>query len=63
MVLLTGGYTYNNDGDSNILDNRTLYWRTQGDTIELIEISLNYDLVGNRVKYRWVRRECLTMIY
>ena len=52
LVLLLGGYTYNNDGDSSILDNRTLYWRTQGDSIELIEISLNYDLVGNRVKYR-----------
>ena len=55
-----GGYTYNNDGDSSILDNRTLYWRTQGDSIELIEISLNYDLVGNRVKYRCdISQKCL----
>ena len=26
---MSGGYTYNNDGDSSILDNRTLYWRTR----------------------------------
>jgi len=49
-----GGYSYNNDGDSSLLANRTLYWRTQGDTLELIEISLNFDLVGNRVKYKFV---------
>ena len=37
-----------------MLANRTLYWRTHGDSLELIEISLNYDLVGNRVKYKFV---------
>ena len=37
-----------------MLTNRTLYWRTYGDTLELTEISLNYDLVGNRVRYRFV---------
>ena len=31
-----------------------MYWRTHGDSLELIEISLNYDLVGNRVKYKFV---------
>ena len=36
------------------MSNRTLYWRTHGDTLELTEISLNYDLVGNRVEYRFI---------
>ena len=36
-----------------MLANRTLYWRTHGDSLELIEVSLNFDLVANRVKYRY----------
>ena len=36
-----GGYTYSCDGASPVLANRTLYWRTQGDTIEIQEVSLN----------------------
>jgi len=49
-----GGYTYINDGTTPALANRTLYWRTQGDTIEINEVSLNYNLVGSRVKFRFV---------
>merc|ERR1719369_2597816 len=51
-----GGYTYCSEGatTSPALTNRTLYWRTQGDTIEISEVSLNYNLVGSRVKFRFV---------
>jgi len=49
-----GGYTYCHDGSTPALANRTLYWRTQGDTIEITEVSLNYNLVGSRVKFRFV---------
>ena len=52
--IMSGGYSYKNDTDSSILANRTLYWRTHGDSLELTEVSLNFDLVGNRVKYRFV---------
>ena len=41
-----------------MLANRTLYWRTHGDSLELIEVSLNFDLVANRVKYRYRIVEC-----
>ena len=33
---MSGGYSYKNDTDSSILANRTLYWRTHGDSLELI---------------------------
>jgi len=46
-----GGYVYNDD--SPCLANRTLYWRTHHDTLELCEVSLNYNLVGSRIKYRF----------
>ena len=42
-----GGYAYN-------LLNRNLYWRTQGDSIEINEVSRNYKLIGNRVRFRFV---------
>ena len=49
-----GGYTYCHDGSTPSLANRTRYWRTQGDTIEITEVSMNYNLVGSRVKFRFV---------
>ena len=57
-LLISGGYSYNNDADISVLANRTLYWRTHGDSLELIEVSLNFDLVANRVKYRYRIVEC-----
>ena len=45
-----GGYVYRNPEGSPTLANRTLYWRTMGDVLELSEVSLNYNLIGNKVK-------------
>ena len=44
-----GGYVYSNPEGSPSLANRTLYWRTIGDILELCEISLNFNLSGNKV--------------
>lgn len=33
---------------------RTLYWRTSHDTLELTEISLNHNLAGGRVRFKFV---------
>jgi len=48
-----GGYVYSNPEGSPLLANRTLYWRTMGDVLELSEVSLNYNLVMNKVLYRF----------
>jgi hypothetical protein len=32
---------------------RTIFWRTMGDVLELCEVSLNYSLVGGRVRFRF----------
>ncbi|XP_023326535.1 nuclear pore complex protein Nup160 [Eurytemora carolleeae] len=48
-----GGYVYSNPEGSPSLANRTLYWRTIGDILELCEISLNFNLSGNKVRYRF----------
>jgi hypothetical protein len=32
---------------------RTILWRTMGDVLELCEVSLNYSLVGGRVRFRF----------
>ena len=48
-----GGYVYSNPDSLPLLANRTLYWRTMGDLLELSEVSLNFDLIGNKVLYRF----------
>ena len=49
-----GGYSYLDDGSCPALANRTLYWRTSHDTLELHEVSLNHNLVGGRVRFRFL---------
>lgn len=44
-----GGYVYSNPDGSPNLVNRTLYWRTMGDVLELAEVSLNFNLSGSKV--------------
>jgi len=48
-----GGYTYSNPDWSPLLANRTIYWRTMGDVLELSEVSLNFNLLRNRVFYKF----------
>ncbi|KAK3101041.1 hypothetical protein FSP39_000503 [Pinctada imbricata] len=51
---LFGGYTYQGSSSPNtVTSNRFIYWRTNNDTLELIEESLDYDLVGHQVRLRF----------
>ena len=54
-----GGYVYSNPEGSPLLANRTLYWRTMGDVLELSEVSLNYNLVMNKVWHLYNKINCL----
>ena len=49
-----GGFTYQDDGTCAALSNRTLYWRTSHDTLHLHEVSLNHNLLGARIRMRFL---------
>ena len=49
-----GGFTYQDDGTCPALANRTLYWRTSHDTLHLNEVSLNHNLLGARIRMRFL---------
>lgn len=49
-----GCFTYNNSGDfSSTYSNRFIYWRTNHDIIELVEISLDITLRNNHLRLRF----------
>ncbi|XP_052066058.1 nuclear pore complex protein Nup160-like isoform X1 [Mytilus californianus] len=49
-----GGYTYNDSGLSqSSVRNRFIYWKTSKDILELVEQSLDFDLVGSHVMFRF----------
>lgn len=47
-----GGYGYS-DSTKHYTRNRFIYWRINSDTLELVEQSLDINLTGNRVRYRF----------
>ena len=47
-----GGYCYKNS-DTYLTRNRFIYWRIIHDVLELVEYSLDVNLVNNRVRYRF----------
>lgn len=50
----SGGYAYQDSTEPNsAASNRFIYWRTTGDILELVEQSLDYNLVGSHVRYRF----------
>lgn len=50
----SGGYAYQDSTEpSSAASNRFIYWRTTGDILELVEQSLDYNLVGSHVRYRF----------
>lgn len=49
-----GGYVYHEDLNSgNITRNRFIYWKTNNNVLELIEESLDVNLIGNRLRLRF----------
>uniref|UniRef100_A0A0L8GFP7 Nucleoporin Nup120/160 beta-propeller domain-containing protein n=1 Tax=Octopus bimaculoides TaxID=37653 RepID=A0A0L8GFP7_OCTBM len=50
----SGGYAYQDSTQPNsAASNRFIYWRTTGDILELVEQSLDYNLIGSHVRYRF----------
>ncbi|CAG7728027.1 unnamed protein product [Allacma fusca] len=45
-----GGFTYKSSSSGSNLQNRTIYWRTLNDKLEMIETSLDYNLQDNQVR-------------
>ncbi|XP_052801877.1 nuclear pore complex protein Nup160-like [Mya arenaria] len=49
-----GGYTYKNGGlNDSFTRNRFIYWKANGDILELIEESLDHDLYASKVKFHF----------
>ena len=48
-----GGFTYSPDHAFPYTRNRLVHWKTSGDLLELSETSLDHDLRGRRVRYRF----------
>ncbi|ESO97630.1 hypothetical protein LOTGIDRAFT_228261 [Lottia gigantea] len=49
-----GGYAYEESGESDSpVRNRYIYWRSYNDVLELVEDSLDLNLCGNYIRYRF----------
>lgn len=48
-----GGYSYNNNCSKYYTRNRFIYWRISHDVLELIEHSLDVNLVNSKVRYKF----------
>ncbi|XP_072022544.1 nuclear pore complex protein Nup160-like [Amphiura filiformis] len=49
-----GGFSYRDSAKVNaVTRNRFIYWRSSQDTVELVELSLDYNLSGNAVRLRF----------
>lgn len=55
-----GGYCYKNVS-KNHNRNRFIYWRTNHDVLELLEISLDLNLHNNNVRYKFADSPVLTV--
>lgn len=60
MVEKAGGYYYN-DSSKNYNRNRFIYWRTNGDTLDLSEISLDVNLIDSSVQYKFTDAPILSV--
>ncbi|EEB10017.1 conserved hypothetical protein [Pediculus humanus corporis] len=54
----SGGYSYK-DQSKYYTRNRFIYWRIHHEVLELVEQSLDVNLIGNRIRYRFVNTTVL----
>lgn len=55
-----GGFCFK-DATKHVTRNRFIHWRTHHDVLELIEVSLDANLTGNSVRYRFTDAPVLTV--
>lgn len=54
----SGGYSFR-DQSKYYTRNRFIYWRISHDVLELVEQSLDVNLIGNRIKYKFINTPVL----
>lgn len=55
-----GGFCFN-DASKHVTRNRFIHWRTHHDVLELLEVSLDANLTGSSVRYRFTDAPVLSV--